>query len=323
MGALPVRLEPMEVRRLSRLRTTRAVLHIALEWGAILLAAWLCWTFWHPLVYLVAVAFIGARQHALLILMHDASHYRLAPDRRVNDWLGEILLAWPFFAITLRAYRRSHFLHHRFVNTERDPDWVRKQNADWDFPMHPLALARILAMNLFGAGLLRQVRYAREVSSPDPGNEPERPRGFGPPGSVRVILAALLLVLLTAGGLWKPFLLFWVVPFATWTQLVLHVRSIAEHFAIPGSRRSGAFAETRNTVAGVLDRIFVAPKHVGLHLDHHLYPSVPFYRLPELHTQLCQDARYRASAHESAGYWQVLRECVRPGPSPTSTRAGS
>jgi len=76
-------------------------------------------------------------------------------------------------------------------------------------------------------------------------------------------------------------------------------------------------------VASVMDRLFLAPKHIGLHLDHHLYPSVPFYRLPELHALLGENETYRASAHESAGYWQVLRECVRSDSPFTRTRTTS
>ena len=86
-------------------------------------------------MYLLTVAFIGARQHALLILMHDGVHYRLFRDRRLNDWTAEIILAWPNL-ISARAYRRNHFAHHRYLNTAQDPDWARRQgDLSWVFPM--------------------------------------------------------------------------------------------------------------------------------------------------------------------------------------------
>ena len=52
-------------------------LHIVAEWGMILSTIYVCQMLWSPLLYLLAVAFLGARQHALLILMHDGVHYRL------------------------------------------------------------------------------------------------------------------------------------------------------------------------------------------------------------------------------------------------------
>ena len=42
---------------------------------------------------IIAIAFIGARQHDLATMIHEATHYRLARNRRVNEWLGEALVA--------------------------------------------------------------------------------------------------------------------------------------------------------------------------------------------------------------------------------------
>ena len=71
------------------------VLHVAAEWALIAATIYLCQRFWHPMLYVFAVAFIGSRQHALLVLMHDGVHYRLLRNRRLNDWLSEVVLAWP------------------------------------------------------------------------------------------------------------------------------------------------------------------------------------------------------------------------------------
>ena len=102
-----------ELRELSELNPIRSTFHIVAEWTLILTAIYLCRRFFNPVVYLLTVAFIGARQHALLILMHDGVHYRLFRGRRLNDWTAEIILAWPNL-ISARAYRKNHFAHHRF-----------------------------------------------------------------------------------------------------------------------------------------------------------------------------------------------------------------
>jgi fatty acid desaturase len=39
-----------------------------------------------------------------------------------------------------------------------------------------------------------------------------------------------------------------------------------------------------------------------MHLDHHLFPYVPWYRLPELHRRLLADKEYQAHAHLNTGY---------------------
>ena len=38
------------------------------------------------------------------------------------------------------------------------------------------------------------------------------------------------------------------------------------------------------------------PHNVGLHLDHHIFPSVPFYNLKKLHEILLKDPAYVAFA---------------------------
>jgi len=38
----------------------------------------------------------------------------------------------------------------------------------------------------------------------------------------------------------------------------------------------------------VLGRALLFPHHVNYHLEHHLYPAVPHYRLPRLHQLLVE-----------------------------------
>ena len=115
-------------------------------------------------------------------------------------------------------------------------------------------------------------------------------------------------MLITVFHLWVPFTLFWLVPFLTWMQFAFHIRSIAEHFAMPV--REGVFAKTRTTIATVFERMFLVPKNVGYHLEHHLYPSVTFFNLPKLHRLLMEKPTYHATAHVTRGYWRVVIECL-------------
>ncbi len=59
-----------------------------------------------------------------------------------------------------------------------------------------------------------------------------------------------------------------------------------------------------------LERILVAPLNVGYHLEHHLYPSVPFYRLEELHRRLMRVDVFRNQARITRGVNGVIRECA-------------
>jgi fatty acid desaturase len=309
-GDTPVRLTKEELGQLSRLSACLSCFHIGAEWGLILGTVYFCEWLRNPLLYLLALPFLAARQHALLILMHDGVHYRLFRNRRLNDWVTETVLAWPCL-ISARAYRRNHFRHHRYLNTDQDPDWVRKHgDPAWVFPKRPGELASLLLRDLSGLGAIAFLRLLRTVTSEDTGAN----RGIIVSRYGFYLVVALALC--WTGSL-ELFLQYWLVPMFIWLILILRVRSIAEHSAIQG--RHDAYAQTRTTYITLMERIFVASKNVNYHIEHHFYPSVPFYRLPELHALLLSKPGFHA-AHLTHTYWRVLREAAGMT---TDNRSGS
>jgi fatty acid desaturase len=291
------------VRQFSRLQQWRSTLHVFVEWALVFAAIWVGRTFWHPLLYPVLVMFIAARQHAMLVMMHDGSHYRLFRNRGLNECVGELLLAWPFLVVTMRGYRANHFPHHRHVNTDRDPDWARKQTPAWRFPKTPLQLFVSLGTSAVGLGLFKFFMAARLVERRLAQSEPHDWKY----GALRLAYQVPIIAGLVYTGHLKTFLLYWIVPFFTWLQFILHLRGIAEHFAISAK---GIYGTTRTTLVGMAWELGFGLKRANYHLEHHLYPSVPFYRLPELHRTLMAMPDYATKAHVSRGYGGVLRECT-------------
>ncbi|WP_283810642.1 fatty acid desaturase [Bradyrhizobium frederickii] len=110
-------------------------------------------------------------------------------------------------------------------------------------------------------------------------------------------------------GIWKGFLLYWVVPYMTLFLLFLYIRSVAEHFGSMDYEEE--LGSTRTVIPYWWERLFFAPHNVNYHLEHHLFPGVPFYNLPKLSTALMRDETYRANAHITHGYSTgLLRECL-------------
>ena len=112
-------------KQLSVLAPGRTALAVALDWLVIALAIALSQVAHNFFVYLLAVIVIGGRQHAFAVLMHDFAHYRFIENKALSDWVGDLLIAWPIMA-SVNAYRRNHLTHHRYTNTDQDPDWVVK-----------------------------------------------------------------------------------------------------------------------------------------------------------------------------------------------------
>lgn len=300
VGHIPVKLSKEELTELSRVNPWLSWLHIGAEWGAIVATIYLCERFWTPLLYILAIAIIGARQHALLILMHDGVHYRLFRNRRLNDCVSEVVLGWPHL-VAARSYRKNHIAHHRYLNSEKDPDWKRRQNDPaWVFPKPADQLARLLFRDVSGLNALVLLRLAASLLSADTVSAMFLVARYG-------FYAACLALVVYMGAL-RGFALYWVIPLFTWLVMIMRIRSIAEHSALENG--DAAYAQTRTTRAAWLERIFLAPKNVNYHLEHHFFPSVPFHRLPKLHALLLTKPGFSEGAHQTDSYWGVLRESV-------------
>ena len=74
-----------DVRKLSRLSNGLAALIIARQWATIAAVIAVAVYFDRWWLYVPAAAIIAAKQQALGIIMHDATHYRLFTARWANE----------------------------------------------------------------------------------------------------------------------------------------------------------------------------------------------------------------------------------------------
>lgn len=304
---IPDRLPIARLRELSQIDPARAVSAIAAEWAGVIAAllAYSLWPSWW--LWALLVPWVGARQAAMAVLVHDAVHFRLFRDRRVNDLVAKVFCAWPIF-MTVAGFRYYHSDHHRFTNMSRDGNrklWgthrAGVQVPEWQYPTTRLGLARRLAWRACGPtglwwifrGIVGTFRIPAPASS-----------------RAAIFLAYVVgAAALTALSGWATFFWLWVFPLCTWQVFVQYVRLIMEHSAIP--ERPGEYAFTRSTIPGLLGALFVLPLNVGYHIEHHWYPSVPLYRLPELHAALLEQPGFTQHAVIHRSIWSSLSECVR------------
>jgi fatty acid desaturase len=79
---------------------------------------------WNAPVVALAVVLVGAIQHRLAGLGHEAAHYTLLKNKLLNDLIGDLVCMFPILA-TVHFYRVFHLAHHQFTNDpDRDPDLV-------------------------------------------------------------------------------------------------------------------------------------------------------------------------------------------------------
>ena len=92
---------------------------------------------WNLPIFAAAILCVGAGQHQLTALGHEASHHVLLTNRLANELVSDWLCMFPVFTTTYH-YRLQHLAHHQFVNDpERDPNFGQLQvNGHWsEFPM--------------------------------------------------------------------------------------------------------------------------------------------------------------------------------------------
>lgn len=90
-----------------------------------LIAGWgLSWL-WAAPITIVCIFAVGAGQHRLATLTHEASHYMLFRNRLLNELVSEWFCMYPVLGQT-HPYRVQHLGHHQYPNDpDRDPDWTQ------------------------------------------------------------------------------------------------------------------------------------------------------------------------------------------------------
>ena len=279
--------ELSDLRSLGAVLRTSGVIALALAFGV--------WAWPSPWL-LLSVLVIGVEQHALFILAHEAAHYRLFRNRRVNDAVGRLIgMAG---AISMRTYRVIHRLHHNNLYTDDDPDTA----IHGGYPRGTAYLWKKLGQDLVGWNAWKTFAYffgapaindeTQHAARPLDDTSPELRRTARIDRWFVVAFQCALPLLCLAVGGWRglaQYTAFWLVPMVTVLQPILRLRAICEHGAVSDFSSPLTAARSNRTsgaIGNVLGRWLLFPHHVNYHLEHHLYPAVPHYHLPRLHRLL-------------------------------------
>jgi fatty acid desaturase len=105
------------------------------------------------------------------------------------------------------------------------------------------------------------------------------------PGQVpkwaRLVFLASLVLALSGAGLWKVWLLYWLLPLVTVMPAIVRWGAICEH----EYNRLGddVFGTTPIIIQPWYEQLLMPMLNFGMHTYHHLFPAVTFSQLPEVH----------------------------------------
>jgi fatty acid desaturase len=345
---------------------TIAFYHLRDGWG-------LNWA-WNIPVTILAITLVGAGQHQLTGLAHEASHHTLFKNRFINDLVSDYCCMFPLFGAT-QHYRLQHLAHHQFVNDPiHDPDVSQLQTSGhWlNFPVSKKTFLMTLLRQLWIFGLIRYMRIRAAYNAIPTDKNPYLKKGWRPNKTVVRVgilyMLGLIGVLATFAGMgnltllavvpnvfWAAMMAFlwavpdsmyhqsrvhpvismramsmgritfvtvlfstlawlsvladpyaalyyallWVVPIFTSFSFFMILRQLVQH----GNGDRGWLTNTRVFLVAPFIRFAVFPLGQDYHLPHHVFASVPHYRLKALHEFLLSCEEYREQIVEVEGYF--------------------
>jgi fatty acid desaturase len=365
------------------------------QWRAANGLAW----WWSVPVALLAILFIGAGQHQLSGLAHEAVHHILFRNRYLNDVVSDWLCMFPLFSST-HHYRLQHLAHHQFVNDpQRDPDISQLQTSGhWlDFPLGKKHFLWTLVKQIWPFNLIRYIRVRAAYNATGTDKNPYMRKGvklsklalriglvyllleivalivlvhYGDPVWLAVVPLSLYLVVQACfyclpdskyhksrihpviasrwmtllrityltllfntlawitylTGRWAAgyYLLLWLVPLFTSFSFFMILRQLVQH----GNGGRGWLTNTRIFFVSPFIRFSVFPIGQDYHLPHHLFATIPHYRLHDLHQALLVYPEYQEQAVEVHGYFfspehpqrhPTVLDVIGPAYAPTQT----
>jgi beta-carotene hydroxylase len=249
--------------------------------------------------------------HLLGFVGHEGFHLSLHRNKYVSAALGiagsSLVIFFAQVGVAL-----THWSHHRRTNRPDDPDVVI-------FGRHHtlprrLLLSRVMANRVYCANLLR-IAFNRPLPVAYVG-----PFRRGPLWVLAWLnLVTSLSVLVGYGVLAVRWPLAALVAVGVPHLLGVALSGLRPYLEHAGTGE-GPFHEARTYSSPVMTALFVAN---NFHLEHHLYPSVPCYRLPAVHRQLKAAGFYAAAGVAiEPSFWGALAHARGRSRYPVAGHAG-
>jgi fatty acid desaturase len=224
-----------------------------------------------PWVIRVAgMVLIGIFIQAIAILMHEALHGNLFRSARLNRWTTFAFGVPAFFSGT--AYKVAHLNHHRQTRTKQDQDEISNLGKT-------PAQYRAIFYALFFAATFMYLFTVLPRTAIQIGTYKERCAVALEYTAIVVICTGVITWGVSAGHadwlLW-----YWILPLQV-AMFLSNIRGLSEHLC---TSMDQLLEKTRTIRSNGLVSFLML--NLNYHLEHHLFPGVPWYNLPKVHKEL-------------------------------------
>ena len=238
---------------------------------------------------------VGFTLHGIAVFMHEGAHRTLFRSLWPNRIVGFLCGLPVFFACS--SYRATHLLHHRYENSALDPDNLETNVRN----------PRIRAAVYYAWLIVGIVAYILLVTATGPFRARRREEKIACVVEPLLIIAFYTVLFTLAWHYEFGDMLMngwgWALPF---TILIANVRGLAEHTQLWPGDPADPMRATRSLVSNPVVSFFF--NNQNYHLEHHLFPAIPWNNLPNIH-RLMQPLYAEREAAVVKGYLEWFR-CV-------------
>lgn len=295
--SLPPPTLPPELLRLCHTRAAgQHVLRLFIFAGLYGLAAWAACTAaaqvthgWQWLLLAPLYLLAAASLHGISLFTHEAVHGTLSHRRFLNA-MGGALCAIPVLQ-NFNAYRVLHLRHHQHLGEENDPDHYASYTR-WTWLVFIMNWLRLLIGYPIYITAIPILGFRH-------GTTRDR-MGILAEVAATLMLAWLALEWLPARWLWHG----WFIPML-FINTMVNIRGMSQHTLL--EHADDEVRGTRTILTYPIVRFFMCNENY--HLEHHLYPGVPWHHLPQVHEALKQPLKEQGAPFIRS-YWAFVQEFV-------------
>lgn len=230
----------------------------------------------------------------------DGTHFTLHPKRVISAYIGVLTSALVPFHLDM-GFAIRHNQHHRFTNTEKDPDL--KVFTQFRTLWSRLFLARLKASHEYMATTL-QLASGHYPSEWDTTLNLSRSQ-ITALARVNILASAFFTLLYALIAVLIPAFAIAFITTFTWSILISGLRPFLEHAGTTSDRMTSS----RSWISPLFNSLYAG---INYHLAHHLAPGVPAYRIQEFHGWLLSNNYIQPTEtveiHSVREAFQVLRE---------------
>jgi fatty acid desaturase len=243
---------------------------------------------WKYLACLPLYLLAAASLHGVSLFTHEAVHGTLSSNRVWNRALGAIC-AWPVLQ-NFAAYKVLHLRHHDHLGLPGDPDHYDNYT-HWSWLLVAMHWGRLIA------GYPAYIT-AIPVLGFRQGRGWERFWILFEVACVALMVVSVILSPIPRGLIVHA----WLIPMLFINTLV-NIRGMSQHTLL--EHHFDPVLGTRSILTNRVTAFFMCNENY--HLEHHLYPGVPWYNLPRLHGELREDLVARGAPYIRS-YFAFVRD---------------